>query len=284
MSTVTTRRRLSLIMVNLALVIGIGWIDLVTGVDVALSLVYLIPVAIAGWVAGRLAAVLIGAAAGTAWFVAYAPWAASEVSAPLIVWNTLTRFVIYISLGVLLALLRRDRDSLRRYGDREAALARTDVLTGLPNARGFLELAQKELVQAQTAKGRLCVAYIDLDNFKPFNDQLGHAAGDDVLVEVARTLREGIGPRSVVGRLGGDEFVVLLRDVDIDQAEAIGRRLARRIHQIGAIYDGIEFGATVGIARFNTPPANVTEMLHFADDAMYSGKIAAKGSVTVREL
>jgi diguanylate cyclase (GGDEF)-like protein len=281
---VTARRRLSLTLVSLTLVIGIGWIDLVTGVDVALSLLYLIPVAIAGWFAGRRAAVLIGAAAGTAWFVAYAPWAASEISAPLIVWNTLTRFVIYISLGVLLALLRRDRDSLRRYGDREAAMARTDVLTGLPNARGFLELAQEELEQAQAMGGRLCVAYIDLDNFKPFNDHLGHAAGDDVLVEVARTLWEEVGPRSVAGRLGGDEFVVLLRDGDVDQAEKIGRRLASRIREIGSLYPGIEFGATVGIARFKTPPANVTEMLHSADDAMYSGKIAAKGTVTVREL
>jgi diguanylate cyclase (GGDEF)-like protein len=256
--------------------------DFKTGTDFGLSLFYLIPVAFSGWFAGRGWAVVLGIAAGTVWFIANVAAPDGDVSLLVILWNTFTRYVIYISLGVLLALLRRDGDALRRLARIEGELARRDVLTGLLNARGALERVEEELERAREAQRSMCLAYIDLDNFKPFNDKFGHAAGDDVLVEVAKILRDSVGEESITARLGGDEFVVLLRGKDLAQAEAVGRRIAAQVYSVGAIWN-IGFGATVGIVRFTDLPKNATELLHLADDAMYAGKLEAKGSVTVRE-
>ena len=257
---------------------AIGWIDYATGPDIGLSLLYLIPIAVSAWFGGVTAAVIVGCAAGAAWLAADLAWRESDTAIAISIWNAFTRFVIYVSEGVFIAVLHRDREKLRRLAARESLLARTDSNTGLPNARAFIERAERELQRGVP----LCVLYVDLDNFKTFNDRLGHAAGDDILEEVARILRDSVGEKDIAARIGGDEFAVLLCcDADGDRAQQVGDAIAGAIRAIASPYADVGFGATIGVACFNAAPDNAEDLLRAADDAMYRGKAMGKGRVVV---
>jgi diguanylate cyclase (GGDEF)-like protein len=265
-------------------VAAIGWIDYVTGPDVGLSLLYLIPVAIAGWYGGRTVAIFIGAAAGTAGLLANIAWNGSEAAMAISMWNAFTRYVIYLSEGVLLAMLHRDREKLRRLVAHQSTLARTDSGTSLPNARAFLEVVAEELETARDTGDPVCVAYLDLDNFKCVNDTFGHAAGDEVLQRVAVALKRSIRGHDVAARLGGDEFAVLLRSIEPDAARKVGERIAACVREIAVHYAGVALGATLGVVHFRAVPDDADALLRAADGAMYAGKMSGKGCVVVQNL
>jgi diguanylate cyclase (GGDEF)-like protein len=262
----------------------IGWVDYVTGPDIGLSLLYLIPVALAGWYGGVTVAIFIGSFAGTVWLSADLAWRDSETAIAISVWNAFTRYVIYVSEGVLLALVHRDREKLRKLVAHQATLARTDSGTSLPNARAFMEAIEAELEAARETGDPVCVAYLDLDNFKSINDRFGHAAGDEVLQRVATALKRSIRGHDVAARLGGDEFAVLLRGVEPDVAQKVGERIAARIREIGAGYAEAALGATLGLAYFRAVPENASVLLRAADGAMYAGKTTGKGQVVLQNL
>ena len=249
-----------------------------------MSLLYLVPVAFAGWLGGIVPAVLVGSAAGLAWLAADIAWRESEVAIAISLWNAFTRFVIYISEGVLLAMVRRDREKLHKLIASESALARTDVATDLPNARAFLEIIEVELVRARESGESVCAVYVDLDNFKLINDGFGHAAGDEVLQRVATALKSSIRGHDVAARLGGDEFAVLLRGVEPEIARRVSERIATRIRDIGSSYATADLGATIGVAHFRTVPDTADTLLRAADRAMYAGKATSKGTVIVQNL
>ncbi len=266
------------------MVLAIGWIDYVTGPDIGLSLLYMVPVAFAGWYGGVTVALFVGLAAGSAWLAADVAWRSSDTAIAISIWNAFTRYVIYVSQGVLLALLHRDREKLRRLAARESSLARTDVGTRLPNARAFMELLEAELESARATGESVCVAYLDLDNFKEVNDRYGHAAGDEVLQNVATAIQRSIRGHDVAARLGGDEFGVLLRGVDPVIARSVGERIAARIREIGARYAEAALGVTLGVAFFQSLPETASALLQAADGAMYAGKTSGKGQIVVQNV
>lgn len=265
-------------------VVMIGWIDYATGPEIGLSLLYLVPVALAGWYGGVTAAIFVGSAAGSVWLAADVAWRDSETAIAISVWNAFTRYVIYISQGVLLALVHRDREKLRRLAARESSLARTDTRTQLPNARAFMEMLETELHAARESGEAMCVAYLDLDNFKQVNDRYGHAAGDEVLQNVATAIQRSIRGHDVAARLGGDEFAVLLRGVDPHVAQSVGERIAARVREIGSRYAEAALGVTLGVAYVNSLPESASALLQAADGAMYVGKTSGKGRVVVQNL
>ena len=276
-------RRLIGTVASAVAVIAIGWIDYITGPDIGLTLLYLIPVAVSAWFGGISSTVFIASAAGAAWLAADLGLRPAGANLAIPLWNAFTRLVIYISEGVFIALLHRDRELLRAHLTREKALARTDHATSLPNMRGFLELVEAELHQARAHHHPVCAIYIDLDNFKAFNDHLGHAAGDDLLDEVGKILSSSF-PDAVAARLGGDEFAVLLRNCTPKAALEAGEKLIGSIRKLGASYPDLRFGATAGIGFFRDPPRTADDLVRAADDAMYAGKESGKGRVSLQNL
>lgn len=248
-------------------VAAIGVLDYVTGPEIGFSLLYLIPIVISAWIHGRNASIAVALAAAISWFVAdYL----GRVSLAISLWNGITRLVIYLSQGILIATLREDRR-------REGVLARTDSVTRLANSRAFLEI----LENAARDPGVLNLLYLDLDHFKQVNDRFGHHRGDSVLEQTAGALRESIRSADVAARVGGDEFAVLIRDVDVAFAEAVGHRLLDRVRLIAAELEGTGFGASIGLASA-TGPFPAEELLRAADDAMYEAKRGRDGSVVTR--
>ncbi|MCS7194804.1 MAG: diguanylate cyclase [Meiothermus sp.] len=153
----------------------------------------------------------------------------------------------------------------------EAAL--TDGLTGLYNRRAFDLRLKEEVERARRYRYPLSLLVIDLKNFKPINDHLGHAAGDWALREVARALLQGGRAGDLVFRWGGDEFAVLLPQTDAEGALVVGRRL---LAAIGAVcLEGLCLSANLGQATFPQEARSAEELLRLADNRMYADKRAS---------
>ena len=157
----------------------------------------------------------------------------------------------------------------------EKRLARVDGLTGLANRRAFYEGAELERKRSLRYSRPLSIAYIDLDNFKAVNDEQGHEAGDQLLASVGKLLRENVRAEDIVGRLGGDEFAVLLPENNYDNAV----KAIAKIHGVlnaTAKKNAWNIGFSVGMITYNIPPETVEEMIHAADQLMYSVKHGGK--------
>ncbi len=153
-------------------------------------------------------------------------------------------------------------------------LARFDALTGLLNRASLIGEIEEELAGADPRDDRAAVLLIDLDRFKPINDTFGHAAGDGVLIEVARRLQASVRPRDVVARLGGDEFVILLRGNDgADMVREVGRRIEQGLGRDMEIEGHrLRIGASIGCALWPRDGHDVDGLLSAADLAMYRAK------------
>jgi len=170
---------------------------------------------------------------------------------------------------------------------RRAALH--DPLTGLGNRSAFFAQLTDATRRDEGSSGverTVAVVSIDLDGFKPVNDRLGHAAGDDVLVAVADRLRAQVREGDLVARLGGDEFCILCRDLDGEDAAT---RLARRI--VVALEEPVitrsgpaRIGASVGVSLCRPGQVTGDGLLEAADRAMYRAKADGAGTWRIGEL
>lgn len=163
---------------------------------------------------------------------------------------------------------------------RAETAANTDELTGLFNLRALRE----ELTNIQQADEGFALLTLDLDHFKAVNDTLGHAAGDHVLQQAARILREETRVSDVVARNGGDEFTILLKGVvDRQTALDIGARIIQRLEQPIPFGDAIcHISGSVGtIFSADFPASDIETIMANADKALYGSKRAGRGRNTV---
>jgi diguanylate cyclase (GGDEF)-like protein len=249
----------------------IGVVDFLTGYEIALSLFYVLPVALVTWLTSRRFGLVTSLAGAIVWF-----WA--DVASghpyphPLIpVWNTIIRFGFFVIIALLLSALRKAME-------RERELARRDNLTGAMNSRFFYDLAQMEIDRFQRYEHPFTLAYIDLDNFKAVNDQFGHPAGDQVLRTVVNSAGKYLRKTDVFARLGGDEFVLLLPETNEESA-----RVALSKIQDGFIEE-MRLGnwpitVSIGVLTCSAAPHTTEELVMMADKLMYSVKRDGKNAI-----
>jgi diguanylate cyclase (GGDEF)-like protein/PAS domain S-box-containing protein len=158
--------------------------------------------------------------------------------------------------------------------------AQHDPLTGVANRNGF-ERALQPLFAADPASRLAAVLMIDLDHFKPINDNAGHAAGDAMLVAVARAIAGQVRATDLVARLGGDEFGVLLPGCDQGRALAVAEKVRDGVAQLTLIWEGrsLRVGASVGVAAVSPRHASAADWLREADAACYEAKRAGRNAV-----
>jgi diguanylate cyclase (GGDEF)-like protein/PAS domain S-box-containing protein len=158
-------------------------------------------------------------------------------------------------------------------------LAYHDALTGLPNRLLLSDRLSQAIAQASRSNKKVAVLYLDLDGFKPINDNFGHEKGDLVLVEIARRLSDSLRESDTVARIGGDEFVALLTDISaLSECEVTSRRLLDSITQ-PIMLDGhrLNLSASIGISRYpDDGSADADILLRYADQAMYLAKAAGR--------
>ncbi|MDO8209260.1 bifunctional diguanylate cyclase/phosphodiesterase [Conexibacter sp. CPCC 206217] len=195
------------------------------------------------------------------------------------VWVSLSVSLVRDSSGVPRYCIKQleDISDRKRFEGQLAYLADHDALTGLYNRRAFQRELDERTVQGSNGGA---VVVIDLDHFKDINDTLGHAAGDEVIVRVARLLAKRLRKTDVLGRLGGDEFATLLSGVGREEAEAVIAELLRVVREQSVVVeDGHPIGltASAGIALFDADtPLSGEELLVSADIAMYDAKEAGR--------
>ena len=162
----------------------------------------------------------------------------------------------------------------RRLEDELRHLAQVDDLTGACNRRWFIELAGQELRHARRSGEALTVCMLDLDNFKAFNDRLGHAAGDVLLAEVAQLCKEELRDSDILGRFGGDEFIIALPDTGVESAFQMAERLRGRIesHALPPAFGGRHLTVTLGLSAVKSGEDSLEPALQRADQALYEGK------------
>ncbi|MDD1621765.1 MAG: EAL domain-containing protein [Methylococcaceae bacterium] len=157
-------------------------------------------------------------------------------------------------------------------------MAHYDPLTRLPNRILFADRLTQAIARSKREKTLLAICFLDLDGFKPVNDQFGHDAGDQVLVEVAERIKNSVREEDSVSRHGGDEFALLLGDIHTtEQCEQAIERIHRAIAQPYLI-DGqaVIIGASSGITLYPLDDADPDTLLRHADHAMYQAKLAGK--------
>ena len=163
-------------------------------------------------------------------------------------------------------------------------LANYDTLTGLPNRTLLSERLSRAIIRARRQESRVAVLFIDLDHFKDVNDSLGHAAGDRLLKAAAARLQAAVGPTDTVARLGGDEFTIIVEDLD---SIAAAERLAREL--IAAFAGPLEVDErhtatitpSIGISLYPDHAMVPTDLLKFADTAMYQAKAEGRNTFEV---
>jgi len=188
------------------------------------------------------------------------------------------RLAVAMGEGIKLSLSNlRLRERLREQ-------ATLDVLTGLHNRRYLDETLARELHAAVRRKSPMCVAMLDLDHFKHFNDTFGHEAGDTLLREMGHLLRDNLRKSDISCRYGGEEFVLVLPDSSLDATKQRVEQLRAMVKQLDLRHGDRPLGritVSCGIAQANPHGGTPRELLRAVDEALYAAKLAGRDCVVL---
>jgi diguanylate cyclase (GGDEF)-like protein len=263
--------RFVVLLMCLALMATVGAIDLATSSDIVFSVFYAVPIALATWVVGRTAGFLFSVVATILWTVGDHHSLDQSWASTVPWWNAAVRLAFFALVVFILAALRQALGEEQR-------LARVDALTRVPNVRRFREQAEFELRRAQRTGEPLSVAIFDVDNLKEVNDRYGHAAGDALLVDVARAWMHELRSTDLIARLGGDEFAVLLPDTSAE-AVLVALKKGRGAALVAIGEGGWPASLSIGAVTCVAGEAEVETLLRHADRLMYDVKSAGKDGV-----
>ena len=188
--------------------------------------------------------------------------------------------VLTIMLSLMFSGQLRRRLAMER---QLQTLAWFDALTGLPNRSQLNKETLSILTDSSRNSSKFAILFIDLDRFKRVNDTQGHSAGDEVLSEIARRLRNCVRGEDVIGRLGGDEFLAVLQNCDVHRAAHIAGRILQALYRpitVNAKYDTcITLTASIGVALYPHDGQDADTLLRNADMAMYKAKRTGRNQV-----
>lgn len=180
-------------------------------------------------------------------------------------------------------LIVRDITERRQMEERTRRLASHDSLTGLPNRALFMDRLQVAMAQINRHGGQFALLYVDLDEFKPVNDTLGHDAGDRLLQQVTKRMQKTVRESDTVARIGGDEFAVLL--LNIENVAAVTRgceHLLAALRQVFSIAgEEVQISCSIGVVLYQGKQQSPSELIGLADNAMYEAKRTGKNRFVI---
>jgi diguanylate cyclase (GGDEF)-like protein len=268
MRWIARRSATSIVCIVIAAMAAVAIADWHSTADIAFTLAYMLPLALAAWRLPRTAVVACAIACACSSLAMQELRRGNAQPNAIIVANFVMELLVFLAFGLLLSALR---DRLAR----ESTLARTDSLTGMPNRRAFLAELEREADRCARFGQPFSVAYLDIDRFKQVNDRLGHAAGDALLQRVGYSLQTAVRKVDLVARLGGDEFAMLLPGADSIGSDVVMRRIAASL----APWIQREFGAScsIGCLTVLRDPPPPQEIVARVDALMYRQKAGAGG-------
>jgi len=206
-------------------------------------------------------------------------------------WDPAHLLVLPILAAVLVTSGRHDEHApapnwtRARAHERPSDEARTDMLTGLPNRHEFMDRVGRIMRYTRmNPTFHFAIAFLDLDNFKPINDRLGHKAGDLVLQRIAQRLKSRMKTGDVAARYGGDEFVLLINHVHAE-ADVIGvvERVLKAVQEPIDVGTPVHVGASIGITFSTSVHARPEDLITDADAAMYRAKAQGKNRYAISD-
>jgi diguanylate cyclase (GGDEF)-like protein len=252
------------------LLVGIAYLDYITGVEFSFSLFYLIPISLMSWTISERFGLAFAILSSCVW-IAVDVWSGTRSSNLFAyLWNATARLGFFL-LPVFMVRLSKAMEH-------ERILARTDFLTGALNARFFRELAQMEINRSMRYKRTFTIAFIDVDNFKSINDTFGHTTGDTVLRAIAANIKAHLRKTDFVARVGGDEFLVLLPETNKQTAPIVMSNMQRALLS-GMNENGWSVTFSMGVLTLTSPQISVDDMLGRADQLMYMVKNGGKNNI-----
>jgi diguanylate cyclase (GGDEF)-like protein len=268
-------RRRSAYEINAAaflLVVIIAVAAYLLGYEITTSTFFLFPIALVTWYGGYRRGIFFAVLCAFIWHLVDTVFAAHPYSHPGIpYWNTGVRLGLFLITALLLTRFKFQLSN-------EKNLSRTDSLTGVLNGRGFAEAAEK-MFELGARHGRpTCLAYIDMDDFKKVNDELGHSAGDRVLQTVGEIFLKSMRKTDVVCRLGGDEFAIALPETSEAGAKSAFSKLRKNL-SLAMQKNSWSVGFSIGVISFDLPPSNFDEAIKLADALMYRVKKSGKNNI-----
>lgn len=264
-----------LVLLGLVLLLAVAVADSAAAPGFETSIFYLIPVSFFAWFIGRQTGLITSVFSAATTLGLHLSERSHVIRSAIIYWNALAWFGVYVFFVVIIA-------ELRNLYEQERRSSRTDSLTRIANRRAFLELLGSEKSRSRRHGIPLTLAYIDVDHFKQINDRFGHAAGDTLLVLIAKAIQANVRQADITARLGGDEFAVLLPEATAQSATIVLQKLHAFLDQ--AVQQAnwpVTF--SMGAVSFHPPPESLEEMISQADQAMYAAKTSGRDCVVVRE-
>lgn len=178
--------------------------------------------------------------------------------------------------------LRQAQQDLAQANLTLSQLASLDPLTETYNRRHFYTLTKSELARARRYNRPLSLFMLDIDHFKSINDNYGHAAGDQALINLTRLCKQTIRQSDILARFGGEEFVICCPDTDIGAAEQLAQRLRWLLHKEGLAIGGgqiLPATASFGVAALSSVDASIEDLINRADTFLYRAKHAGRNRV-----
>lgn len=258
-------------LISALLIALVAGLDYATGSQFEVAALYVAAIMYAAWSGGRTCG-LAAAALATAAIVVLGLVQGSPYSSFLyFAINVVNKALIAVAVAFVVARARQDHMLATEN-------ARTDPLTRLANRRAFEERLTLEARRSAREPAALCCAFVDIDDFKEVNDQLGHDVGDAVLVAVAQAIAARLRGADLAARLGGDEFCVLLPGIGREEALAVTNRI--RDELLAAMEKGgwaVTF--SIGLAMVDGVGASPAELIAQADRLMYEAKRSGKNRI-----
>lgn len=179
---------------------------------------------------------------------------------------------------------RLDITKLKRQGRELTNLAWTDSLTGALNRHRFMELAETEIARSVRHSTKLSMLLLDADHFKAVNDKFGHAAGDEVLVELVARWKNCLRGEDTLGRVGGEEFCILLPEISVQCATVVAERLRKSVDDLPISFGGqlLRLSVSIGMTQLLGANDTITAMLERADRGLYAAKDAGRNRLVNR--
>ena len=196
-----------------------------------------------------------------------------------------------MQIALRTAELERLVDETRQLKDHYVNLSMHDQLTGLHNRRYFYDQVELALAQHKRYNYPFCVLVMDIDHFKSINDKYGHVFGDQVLITVAKTLKEQVRSTDILVRFGGEEFVIIFSNTHCDSGKIFAQRIRSEIKKLVWNISDEDIRITLSIGVYCVNPKqteidrslDIDQIIHFADSALYQAKDNGRDRVEVYE-
>jgi diguanylate cyclase (GGDEF)-like protein len=265
------KRRVALA-AGVVLFVLIALVDTAAPLEMSMHSLFLLPIMLVAWNVGAFWAATLAVLSGLVVIANGLLFGHPYTSALLLFFSSLLRTGVYLLVALAIAKL------IRRLYDRECTLSRTDFLTGLPNRFAFYDVVGWELERQRRFGRPLAVIYLDCDNFKQVNDELGHRVGDSLLKTVGEEITKSLRQTDLAARLGGDEYAVLLPETSGEAALGVAETLRSVLNQAMRAHGwGVTF--SIGVVGFEAPALGVDQLIEIADRLMYRAKQGGKDRI-----